>query len=616
MELSFVISALRRRFWVVTLFALLGSIPGLRYDPVISTEFESSAVLLVQPPTRSDLNVFSTDPDRYVVSQLSVLESDSLAVQVAERITEQFGDPITVAALRTLVTIEQTPQTDVVTITTRIDSAEKAAAISQAYAELYVEGLATSVEDDERRAQLEQQISTLANQLESFDERLKIAMEEFLPTPGDPTPDPIPPPDSVDPAAVSQRQLIQSELTQLTAQLNDLDAQSRLRVNTEIISDAPIPVQALPPPGNFLLAGGLVAGVVIGMIVALLWARFSTKVLDEDAASEIIGAPVVSEVPHYRSLSRNPLAAFQALPRSAIPTIDQLCVRSEAMAEIGKSHVVVVTGTMRSAGSTTLALAMAERYAAGGASVVVVDGDVRDPRITALFNATADGGVPSVIGNDGALVDERGRSAFTRTMDPAVSVLGLGPNRGMAALRRDTVPAVLDAARRKAEIVVVDGGPVLDLASTLQFASLADAVVLAVPLARQKAVALEDLARQLDPVRGKLLPVVTSPSRRTARGQVVRSDGAIATAGASSDPRTVEPQVVVEPQPGVTITPGAPAPPTTSGSPISAASPTTTTVTPGTPPSPPADQPLFISAPEGSPPHQAPPHEEPTGPGR
>jgi len=531
MELSFVISALRRRFWVVTLFALLGSIPGLRADPIVNTDYESTAVLLVQPPTRTTVNVFSSDPDRYVVSQLSVLESESLAQDVADRITAQFGEEITVSALRTLVEIEHVPQTDIVEVTTTIDNPQKAAAISQAYVELYVEGLATSVEDAEQRADLEQRIQTLQNRLDSLDQRLQDAMREHLPRRGDQTPDPIPPAEVIDPSAVSQRQLVQSELQQLTGQLNDLDSQSRLRVNTEIISNAPLPLEPVPPGGNFLLAGGLIAGLMVGVVVALLWARFSTKVLDEVTAAEILGSPIVSDIPHYRSLARNPLAAFRALPRSAIPTIDQLCVRAEALAQIGEPLVVVVTGTMRSAGSTTLTLAMAERFAAGGASVVVVDADVRDPRITALFNAVSDGGVPSVISNDGALVDARGRSAFTRTMDPAVSVLGLGANRGAAALRRDTVPAVLDAAKRKAEIVVIDGGPVLDLASTLHITASADAVVLAVPLARQKADPLSDVARQLEAVRPKLLPVVTSPSRRAASGDVVGSDGAIAMPG-------------------------------------------------------------------------------------
>ena len=87
--------------------------------------------------------------------------------------------------------------------------------------------------------------------------------------------------------------------------------------------------------------------------------------------------------------------------------------------------------------------------------------------------------------------------------------------------------------------LVADGGPVLDLASTLQFAALVDAVVLAVPLARQKADDLTDMARQLESVQAKLLPVVTSPSRRSAKGEVVGSDGVIAMPGLSGTSSTV-----------------------------------------------------------------------------
>lgn len=570
MELSFVISALRRRFWVVTLFALLGSLPGLTSNRADSNVWESTAVLNIQPPTRTGVNIFQVDPDRYVQGQLSVLESEELASQVAGEVTKTSNTEITAAELREIVTIEHKPETDVVEITTTTDNDVKAQAISQMYADLYVAGLATTETDTAQKTQLDTQITQLEGSLQKIDDAIKESMRGFLPTGRKQNPDPIPPAEVVDPSNVSKRQTILAELIDLKGQKNDLDLQSTLKVNTEIIDDAHLPLAPKPARGNFVLAGGLLAGAVAGIVVALMWARFSTKVLDEVSAGEILGSPVVSEFPHYRSLARNPLAAFQALPRSAVPTVDQLCVRAEAMARIGEPLVVAVTGTMRSAGSTTLALAMAERFAAGGASVVVIDGDVRDPRVTALFNATADGGVPSVIATDGALTDQRGRSAFTRTMDPAVSVLGLGPNRGSAALRRDTVPAVLSAARRKAEVIVVDGGPVLDLASTLQFASLADAVVLAVPLARQKGDALLDLSRQLGPVAAKLLPVVTAPSRRSARGEVVGTDGTIVMpgpgAGGGAAPYGASRPVVAADMPatnGSGAAPAAPASPAT-----------------------------------------------------
>ncbi len=531
MELSFVLSALRRRFWVVSLFALLGALPGFLADPPTSNRFQSSGALIIQQPTQGNIGFFTSDPDRYVVSQLSVLESAGLVNQVAEL------NNLSVADVRDAVEIEQQPETDVVEITAVfVDDAEAARGIVQGYIDSYMDTLETDLSDEDELQRLDREINVLTNRLSVLNARIQEAMEPHLARLSRTQPPPVPAVEAVDPAAVTEKNLAEAELRGLIVDKNKLISDSRLRVNTRVIQNATLPNQPIPAGGQFLLAGGLFAGAMLGVVAALAWARFSTKVLDEDTASEILAAPVVSELPHYRSLSRQPLAAFQALPRSAIPVIDQLCVLAEARARIDQPLAVVVAGTQRGSGATTLGLAMADRFAAGGSSVVLVDADVRDPRITAIFNATGDGGVPAVVANEGALIDQRGRSVFTRTMDPEVSVLGLGANRGAASLRRDTVATVLEAARRKAQVVLIDGGPALDLASTLQLTGLADAVVLAVPLSRQKTDALADLSRQLAPVREKLLPVVTAPSRRPARGVIVGQDGAISANGPGNGP--------------------------------------------------------------------------------
>ncbi|MEM9561222.1 MAG: hypothetical protein AAGA93_01305 [Actinomycetota bacterium] len=552
MELSFVLSALRRRFWVVSLFALLGALPGLLTDDtVISNDYRSVADISIQQPTQANAGFFTSDPDRYVIGQLSVLESAGLVQEVADL------NNLTPFDVRQAIEIEQLPETDVVEIRAVYTDPDTARGIAQGYVDAYMSTLETDRSDQDELDRLNSEIQILQNRLSVLNTRIQEQMQPYLDAlRRDDPPPPVPQPSSVDPAAVTERDLAQAELRELISQKNALISDSRLRVNTRVIQNATLPTEPLPTGGQFLLAGGLFAGAMIGVVVALTWARFSTKVLDEDTASELLGAPVVSEFPHYRSLARQPLAAFQSLPRSAVPVIDQLGVLAEAKASIDQPLAVVVVGTQRGAGATTLALAMAERFAAGGSSVVLVDADVRDPRVTAIFNATADGGVPAVVANDGALIDQRGRSVFTRTMDPEVSVLGLGANRGQASLRRDTVASVLEAARRKAQIVVVDGGPALDLASTLQLTALCDAVVLALPLSRQKSDLLADLSRQLGGVRNKLLPVVTSPARRAARGAVVASDGAIAMPGLGMSPPPSQPSQPSQPAPGGPSGPG------------------------------------------------------------
>lgn len=527
MELSFVLSALRRRLWLVALFALLGSLPGLLRDEPTSTSYESVAKINIVQPTRGGINFLQIDPNRYVIGQLSVLESASLVNQVA------LDNDMSITDVREGVKVEQDPETDVVDIVATFGSPDEARLVAQSFVDGYMATLDTDVGDSEEVQRLDREIARLRNQLTNLNDAIQEKAEPFIAifqTRRTAYP-PLPPGDLLDPARISERNVVESELTQLIQQRNTLISESRLRVNTEVIQDATLPPEPVPAGGQFLLAGGLFAGAMLGIVAALAWARFSNKVLDIEMASEILGAPVVSELPHYRSLVRQPLAAFQALPRSAVPVIDQLCVRAEAKARIDQPLTVAVVGTQRGSGTTTLALAMAERFASGGSSVVLIDGDVRDPRITAIFNAAQDGGVPAVVMNDGALIDQRGRSVFTRTMDPEVSVLGLGPSRGAASLRRDTVSPVLEAGRRKAQIVVVDCGPALDLASTLQISAMADAVVLAVPLSRQKSDGLADLSRQLDNVRAKLLPVISNPSRRPARGQIFAADGAIRGGG-------------------------------------------------------------------------------------
>lgn len=521
MELSFVLSALRRRLWLVALFALFGSLPGLLSDPPVSNEYRSVAKLNVVQPTQGDVTYLGSDPDRYVISQLSVLESASLVNEVA------LANGVSITAVRQAVTVEQDPDTDVVEISAVSADPDQARSIAQSYVEAYMSTLDTDRGDTGELQRLEEEINNLRTQLTNLNDAIQEAMDPYLALLDNRTPPPLPAPETVEPTLVTERNIIQAEVSQLIAQRNQLVSDSRLRVNTRVIQQATLPTEPIPAGGQFLLAGGLFAGAMLGVVAAMAWARFSTKVLDDDTASEILGAPVVCELPHYRSLARQPLAAFQAIPRTAVPLIDQLCVRAEAKARINEPLTVAVVGSQRNAGTTTLALAMAERFAGGGSSVVLIDADVRDPRITAIFNASQDGGVPAVVLNDGALIDQQGRSVFTRTMDPEVSVLGLGSSRGAASLRRDTVASVLEAARRKAQIVVVDGGPALDLASTLQLTAMADAVVLAVPLARQKSDSLSDLSRQLDNVRDKLLPVITSPARRPARGEIISAGGTI-----------------------------------------------------------------------------------------
>ena len=65
-----------------------------------------------------------------------------------------------------------------------------------------------------------------------------------------------------------------------------------------------------------------------------------------------------------------------------------------------------------------------------------------------------------------------------------------------------------------AHVVVIDGGALLEAATSMQFAQIVDTIVLAVPMKSQQLDGLEDIADQLGAQRiTSVLPVITHPAR-------------------------------------------------------------------------------------------------------
>ncbi len=529
MELSFIINALRRRWWLVALGAVLGALPGLLAGPSGTGSFSSTATLSVEPPTPIGVTVFNAQPERYVVSQVNVIASAGLAQQVADVV----GDGATLVGIANSVEIEQEPETDIVNVIATADTPERAQEIAQAYVDTYLANLIaqTDTSQDIEISEREARLLEIQGQLDELNAQIRSTMEPIIQQALD---NQLSPPlaDQVVPGLVSQRDLLTTEYASVLQSKTQLELSSQLKVNTNIVQNATFEEAAVPGAGNLALIGGIVAGAMLGIAAAVITAQFSNKVLDEVAAGDMLAVPVIGDLPNTRVLARHPEAGFENLPQGLTPTIDQLCVHAEARAAINRPLVVTVVGTQRGAGSTTTAVAMAGRFADAGHRVLLVDGDTRDPWITESFNASRHGGIPSLLGMKGAASG----ATFTASSLPNVDVLGLGRAPTSATLRRDGVPPLLEAARRHAGVIIIDGGPLLDAAVTVQLCHASDAVVLCVPLSDQRADALATVRRQLDAISDRLLPVVTNPSTKPAAATKLAQVGRVVAEAPKPEP--------------------------------------------------------------------------------
>ena len=121
MDLSFVMHALRRAWWVVATGVFLGALLGVALPSLSAEQFESKGSLVISPPERSNVPVTS-NLDRYIAGQIAVLTSDSFLDGVAAIL----ADGTTPAQLVAAVVIAQVPDTDIATVTSSAPTSDQA----------------------------------------------------------------------------------------------------------------------------------------------------------------------------------------------------------------------------------------------------------------------------------------------------------------------------------------------------------------------------------------------------------------------------------------------------------------------------------------------------------
>jgi receptor protein-tyrosine kinase len=209
--------------------------------------------------------------------------------------------------------------------------------------------------------------------------------------------------------------------------------------------------------------------------------------------------PVLARVPRVAAkdvrgylVGRAPLPATM---REAYRTL-----RASLMTAGRDGHLpssVLITSASPGEGKTMTSVNVATALAAGGARVVLVDGDLRRPMVATLF-----GVMSSTRGFADVLLD---RVTLEEALVPApghgeqLQLLLATPEHAhlVDLLHPERVERVMQELRRFADIVVVDSPPVTEVADALTLADQVETVLIAVRLGRTSRERLNQLRRML-----------------------------------------------------------------------------------------------------------------------
>ncbi len=285
--------------------------------------------------------------------------------------------------------------------------------------------------------------------------------------------------------------------------------------NVEIIQGARRPaVPVAPRPRRDAILGAVVA-LFLALSFTLLRARLDDRIRDTAELEEVWGLPVVGLVPQTDGLRKR---------GSGLPDASALEALSLARTNLRYLHVggsvktVVVTSAVVGEGKSTITTNLAIAASLAGSKVLIVEGDLRRPTISAKWDVRERSGLSEVLAGlvsvDEALMPISLAGA-DGVLETTVDFLpaGMVPPSPIALIEGPAMKETLALLRDRYDIILIDTPPAIVVADALAMIDEVDGVLV---VSRLGTVTRSALGRLRDTLESVEAPVL---------GQLINSGG-------------------------------------------------------------------------------------------
>lgn len=300
----------------------------------------------------------------------------------------------------------------------------------------------------------------------------------------------------------------------------EADLTRMLRVtHVRVVDRALVPRSAVAPRVTLNLSAGILAGLILGILVALLAERSDRRIRNlEDI--EALGLAVLGLVPRIgATTATGPRRRRQAAQSSAnkdliahnqpmsgvAENLRTIRTNLSFMGADGGLRAFVITSASPREGKSTVAINLAITLAQSGKRILLVDTDLRRPRVHRAFGLTARRGVTT------ALVGEAKPADVVLTTEvPGLDIVACGPipPNPSELLHTDAFRQFVEAVRDRYDHVMFDSPPLGAVTDAAILAAQLDGVIVVVKSQSTTREALRVTARQLHDVGARVLGAV------------------------------------------------------------------------------------------------------------
>ena len=490
-------AAVRRRLWLALLCTLLVPAAAYGLSKTIEPEYTASSTLLFrEPPQQESLAgapfiIRDAEARRQLLTNVELASLDTVAQRTAIRV----GGGVTGAQVSSDVRISATGDADIAAVKAKARSGELAARLANAFSREFI---AFRRAADVRRIRPAQQRAQQQIQL------LKSA-----------------------PAVKSNLTRGQrlDRLRTLQRRARNLDVLASMQTGTaEVVEPAAVPGSPSSPKTRTNVAVGAALGLLLGLSLAFFVDRLDRRLRSAGDAEHVFNLPAIGWIPRTVAL---PAKQDQAgvVPGSAREAFRSLRANLRYFNGDEELRSILVTSPGRGDGRTTTAWHLAAAAAEMGTRVLLLEADLRHPRLQQVLGLVGEGGLVQALttqrdlSGDVQRVELHGPMSWQANGDGAeraVDVIPAGsvPSDPSSLLDSERMRQLLLVAQERYGLVVIDAPPLLAVADAVPLLPEVSGALVVVRIGHTRRDDAYLLAERLRNLRARPLGVVVNNAER------------------------------------------------------------------------------------------------------
>lgn len=281
----------------------------------------------------------------------------------------------------------------------------------------------------------------------------------------------------------------------------------------ETVQPATAPGRPASPRLSVNVTGGFVVGLLVGLALAAMRAALDTRLDGRESVERAAGVSALGEIAFDRTVRDRPLIVHDDPRNPRSEAFRRIRTNLQFIQVDSKRRSFVITSSVPSEGKSTTAANLAVSLAENDLSVVLVDGDLRRPKVAELMGIEGSAGITDVLIGRMELVD-----AVQPWGKQGLAVLPAGqiPPNPTELVASAAMQAVLSDLEERYDIVLIDAPPLLPVADAAVLSHLSGGAILVAAVGRTTKKQLEIARSALQAAGTKAVGCVLTMVKSTA----------------------------------------------------------------------------------------------------